>query len=77
MDGKGTAILTESCWLNGNRNLAWQKGQLEAELKTNLGLVRKIIWLPGIKNGHHGCPRRLLRPLRAPWRGGDQHGQRS
>ncbi|ERH54206.1 agmatine deiminase [Ectopseudomonas chengduensis] len=49
VDGHGTAIITESCWVNGNRNPGMSRGQIEAELKANLGL-RKIIWLPGIKN---------------------------
>ncbi len=48
VDGHGTAIMTESCWVNSNRNPGWTKAQIEAELKANLGL-RKIIWLPGIK----------------------------
>ncbi len=48
VDGHGTAILTESCWLNSNRNRGWSKAEIEAELKHMLGL-RKIIWLPGIK----------------------------
>ena len=48
VDGHGTAILTESCWLNANRNPGWSKAEVEAELKACLGL-RKIIWLPGIK----------------------------
>lgn len=47
VDGHGTAIMTESCWVNGNRNPGMSRGQIEAELKANLGL-RKIIWLPGI-----------------------------
>ncbi|MDH4556247.1 agmatine deiminase family protein [Pseudomonas sp. BN417] len=49
VDGHGTAIITESCWVNGNRNPGMGKAQIEAELKANLGL-RKIIWLPGIKD---------------------------
>lgn len=49
VDGHGTAIITESCWVNGNRNPGLSKAQIEAELKANLG-VRKIIWLPGIRN---------------------------
>lgn len=49
VDGHGTAIITESCWLNDNRNPGMSKAQIEAELKANLGL-RKIIWLPGIKD---------------------------
>lgn len=48
IDGFGTAIITESCWVNSNRNPGWTRAQIEAELKANLGL-RKIIWLPGIK----------------------------
>ncbi|WAB96125.1 agmatine deiminase family protein [Pseudomonas putida] len=48
VDGHGTAIMTESCWINENRNPGWSKGDVEAELKACLGL-RKIIWLPGIK----------------------------
>ncbi|NWL79129.1 agmatine deiminase [Pseudomonas taiwanensis] len=49
VDGHGTAIMTESCWVNSNRNPGMTRGQVEAELKANLGL-RKIIWLPGIKD---------------------------
>lgn len=48
VDGHGTAILTESCWINANRNPGLDKAQVEAELKQRLGL-RKIIWLPGIR----------------------------
>ncbi len=48
VDGFGTAIMTESCWVNSNRNPGMTRAQIEAELKANLGL-RKIIWLPGIK----------------------------
>ena len=47
VDGKGTAIITESCVLNGNRNPGMSKAECEALLKPLLGL-RKIIWLPGI-----------------------------
>ncbi|WP_327440332.1 agmatine deiminase family protein [Pseudomonas donghuensis] len=48
VDGHGTAIITESCWINANRNPDWSRSDVETELKANLGL-RKIIWLPGIK----------------------------
>lgn len=66
VDGNGTAILTESCWINGNRNPGLTKGQVEAELKANLGL-RKIIWLPGIKgrditDAHVDFYARFVRP---------------
>ncbi|WP_249938112.1 agmatine deiminase family protein [Variovorax sp. 3P27G3] len=47
VDGQGTAIITESCVLNANRNPGLGKEACEAELKRLLGL-RKIIWLPGI-----------------------------
>lgn len=47
VDGEGTAIITESCVLNKNRNPGWTKSDVEAELARLLG-IRKIIWLPGI-----------------------------
>lgn len=47
VDGAGTAIITESCVLNRNRNPGLAKAACEAELGRLLGL-RKIIWLPGI-----------------------------
>lgn len=47
VDGLGTALITESCVLNGNRNPGWTKAQVEAELARVLG-IRKVIWLPGI-----------------------------
>ncbi len=48
VDGHGTAIITESCVLNPNRNPEVSKQACEAELKALLGL-EKIIWLPGVK----------------------------
>ncbi|MHC8308360.1 agmatine deiminase family protein [Pseudomonas sp. GT1P32] len=48
VDGHGTGIMTESSWINKNRNPDWSKAEVEEELKARLGL-RKIIWLPGIK----------------------------
>jgi agmatine deiminase len=48
VDGHGTAIITESCVLNDNRNPGVTKSACEVELKKLLGL-KKIIWLPGIK----------------------------
>ena len=47
VDGRGSAIITESCILNDNRNPGLSKADCEAELKALLGL-KKIIWLPGI-----------------------------
>lgn len=49
VDGHGTGIMTESSWVNHNRNPEWSRDQVEKELKEMLGL-RKIIWLPGIKD---------------------------
>jgi agmatine deiminase len=48
VDGHGTAIMTESCILNDNRNPGMSKAVVEVELKRLLGL-QKIVWLPGIK----------------------------
>ncbi|QDF66929.1 agmatine deiminase family protein [Shewanella sp. SNU WT4] len=66
VDGEGTAIITQSCVLNDNRNPALSKAQVEAELKRLLGLD-KIIWLPGIKgrditDGHTDFYARFARP---------------
>ena len=48
VDGRGTAIVTESCVLNDNRNPGLGKLAFETELKRLLG-VSHVIWLPGIK----------------------------
>ena len=48
VDGKGTAIITESCVLNDNRNPGLSKADVERQLMALLGL-RKIIWLPGVR----------------------------
>ncbi|MEU0881268.1 agmatine deiminase family protein [Lentzea sp. NPDC005914] len=47
VDGEGTAIITESCVLNDNRNQGWTKRDVEEELARLLG-IRKVIWLPRI-----------------------------
>ena len=47
-DGEGTAILTDSCWVNDNRNPGMSQAEIDAELKLALGL-EKIIWLPGVR----------------------------
>lgn len=47
VDGGGTAIITESCVLNNNRNRGRTKKDVATELQRLLG-VQKIIWLPGI-----------------------------
>jgi agmatine deiminase len=66
VDGHGTAIVTESCVLNENRNPGVSKAQCERELKRLLGLA-KIIWLPGIMgkditDGHTDFYARFARP---------------
>jgi agmatine deiminase len=48
VDGLGTAIVSESCVLNPNRNPGLSKAAFEVELKRVLGLTH-IIWLPGIR----------------------------
>lgn len=48
VDGEGTAICTESCILNPNRNPGKTKSDVEMELKRILG-IQKVIWLPGLK----------------------------
>ena len=47
VDGQGTAIITESCVLNANRNPGVGKAKCEQELHRLLG-IEKVIWLPGI-----------------------------
>lgn len=66
VDGHGTAIITESCVLNANRNPSIGKAQCEVELKRLLGL-RKIIWLPGVSgkditDGHTDFYARFVQP---------------
>ncbi|MFJ4348813.1 agmatine/peptidylarginine deiminase [Pseudomonas sp. NPDC089401] len=66
VDGHGTGIMTESSWINSNRNPGWSKAEVEAELKERLGLS-KIIWLPGIAgeditDGHVDFYARFVRP---------------
>jgi agmatine deiminase len=66
VDGQGTAIITESCVLNANRNPGLGKAECEKELNRLLG-IRKVIWLPGIKgkditDGHTDFYARFARP---------------
>ncbi len=66
VDGQGTAILTESCVLNANRNPGLTKNDCETQLKKYLG-IRKVIWLPGIAgrditDGHTDFYARFARP---------------
>ena len=46
VDGEGTVITTESCFLNKNRNPGRSRKEIENELCRTLG-AEKIIWLPG------------------------------
>jgi agmatine deiminase len=66
VDGHGTAIITESCVLNSNRNPGLSKADCEDQLMPLLGLD-KIIWLPGIKgkditDGHTDFYARFAKP---------------
>ncbi|MEU2451578.1 agmatine deiminase family protein [Streptomyces sp. NPDC012765] len=45
VDGEGTLITTEQCLLHPNRNPGMNRDQIEAELKSRLG-VTKVVWLP-------------------------------
>lgn len=68
VDGEGTAICTESCILNPNRNPGRSKPQVEVELRRVLG-VQKVIWLPGVKaqditDGHVDFYARFVGPGR-------------
>ena len=65
-DGEGTLILTESCWVNDNRNPGMTRAEIEAELKADLG-VEKVVWLPGVRghditDGHIDGTVRFVRP---------------
>jgi len=44
VDGEGTALVTEECLLNPNRNPGRSRGELEAQLRAYLG-VTQVIWL--------------------------------
>jgi agmatine deiminase len=66
VDGEGTVITTESCFLNANRNPTMSKAQVDAELCRTLG-VEKVIWLPGDVNetetdGHVDGTAAFVRP---------------
>ncbi len=65
-DGKGTAIVTESCVLNSNRNPGVTKARFEQEFARLLGITQ-VIWLPGIAgkditDGHTDFYARFTRP---------------
>ncbi len=46
VDGEGTIITTDTCFLNPNRNPDWSREQVTQELLETLG-GEKVIWLPG------------------------------
>ncbi len=46
VDGEGTVITTESCFLNRNRNPDRSRKEIESELCRTLG-AEKVIWIPG------------------------------
>lgn len=65
-DGDGTLILTESCWVNENRNPGLSRDEIETELKRLLG-VQTVIWTPGVRglditDGHIDGSVRIVRP---------------
>jgi agmatine deiminase len=45
VDGEGTCITTEECLLNPNRNPSLSRMEIEAHLRSYLG-VEKVIWIP-------------------------------
>src|SRR5579862_6005075 len=54
VDGEGTALVTEECLLNANRNPALSREEIEARLKAYLG-VRCVVWLgKGVFNDETG-----------------------
>ncbi|MEJ0007677.1 MAG: agmatine deiminase [Steroidobacteraceae bacterium] len=54
VDGDGTALVTEQCLLNRNRNPALTRAQIERHLKDYLGVTR-IVWLgAGVFNDETG-----------------------
>lgn len=65
-DGEGTLLLTESCWVNDNRNPGRTRDEIEAELRRVLG-VDQVIWLKGVAgeeetDGHIDGYVRFIRP---------------
>jgi agmatine deiminase len=46
VDGQGTVITTESCFLNKNRNPGRSRQEIENELCRTLG-AEMVIWIPG------------------------------
>ncbi len=52
VDGQGSALTTRQCLLNANRNPTLTQADIEARLKSGLG-IEKLIWLgDGLLNDH-------------------------
>ena len=52
VDGTGLAVTTEQCLLNPNRNPGMGRGEVEARLRSDLGIER-LLWLgEGLLNDH-------------------------
>lgn len=65
-DGDGTLLLTESCWVNDNRNPGLTRTEIETRLKATLG-VETVIWVPGVRgfditDGHIDGSLRFVEP---------------
>lgn len=65
-DGDGTLLLTESCWVNDNRNTGLTRAEIEKRLKAVLG-VETVIWVPGVRgldiiDGHIDGSLRFVEP---------------
>lgn len=65
-DGDGTLLLTESCWVNDNRNPGLDRAEIERRLKAALG-VETVIWVPGVRglditDGHIDGSFRFIEP---------------
>jgi agmatine deiminase len=65
-DGDGTLLLTESCWVNDNRNPGLERAEIERRLKAALG-VETVLWVPGVRglditDGHIDGSFRFVEP---------------
>lgn len=65
-DGDGTLLLTESCWVNDNRNPGLERAEIERRLKATLG-VETVLWVPGVRglditDGHIDGSFRFVEP---------------
>jgi agmatine deiminase len=47
VDGLGTVLASESCWVNDNRNPAMSRDEIEAAILAMLGADR-MLWVPGL-----------------------------